>query len=120
MNHFAAYLKLTEHCKLTLCCAVLCLVAQLCLSSFDPRDVAYQASLSMGIIQARIPEWFTMPSSRGPSQPALLVDSLLSEPPGKPKNTGVGSPSLLQGIFPTQELNPGLLLCRRILYLLSY
>ena len=27
-------------------------------------------------------------------------------------NTGPGSPSLLQGIFPTQGLNPGLLYCR--------
>ena len=27
---------------------------------------------------------------------------------------------LLQGIFPTQGLNPGLLHCRRILYRLSY
>ena len=30
-------------------------------------------------------------------------------------NTGVGSLSLLQGIFRTQELNFGLLHCRRIL-----
>ena len=30
------------------------------------------------------------------------------------KNTGVGSRSLLQGIFPTQELNPGLPHCRQI------
>ena len=35
------------------------------------------------------------------------------------QNTGVGSLSLLQGIFPTQGLNPGLLHCRRILYQLS-
>ena len=34
--------------------------------------------------------------------PALQADSLLSEPAGKPKNTGVGSLLLLQGIFPTQ------------------
>ena len=32
--------------------------------------------------------------------PALQADSLLSEPPGKPNNTGVGSLSLLQQIFP--------------------
>ena len=32
------------------------------------------------------------------------------------KNTGVGSHSLLQGIFLTQESNPGLLHCRQILY----
>ena len=35
------------------------------------------------------------------------------------QNTGVGSFSLLQGIFPTQGLNPGLPHCRRILYQLS-
>ena len=35
-------------------------------------------------------------------------------------NTEVGSHSLLQGIFPTQGSNPGLLHCRRILYQLSH
>ena len=67
-----------------------------------------------------------MPSSRGSSQPraaALQMGSLPSEPPGKPKNTGVGSLSLLQGNFLTQESNgspalqaqvvKNLLLCRR-------
>ena len=51
--------------------------------------------------------------------PALQVDSLPSESQGKPKNTGVGSLFLLQWIFPTQELNHGLLHCRQILYQLS-
>ena len=36
------------------------------------------------------------------------------------QNTGVGSLSLLQGIFPTQASNPGLPYCRRILYQLSH
>ena len=36
------------------------------------------------------------------------------------QNTGVGSLSLLQGIFPTQRSNPGLRHCRQILYQLSY
>ena len=36
------------------------------------------------------------------------------------QNTAVGSLSLLQAIFPTQGLNPGLLHCRRILYQLSH
>ena len=36
------------------------------------------------------------------------------------KNTGVGCHSLLQGIFPTQGWNLGLLHCRKILYHLSY
>ena len=48
------------------------------------------------------------------------ADSLPAEPQGKPKNTGMGSLSLLQGIFPTQKLSQGLLHCRRILYQLSY
>ena len=36
------------------------------------------------------------------------------------QNTGVGSRSLLQGMFPTQGLNPGLPRCRQILYQLSH
>ena len=36
------------------------------------------------------------------------------------QNTGVGSRSLLQGIFPTQGSNPGLPHCRQILYQLRF
>ena len=68
-----------------------------------------------------------MPSSRGSSQPrgepscpALQVDSLPSEPPGRPKNIGVGSLPFLQRIFPIQRLNQGLLHCRWVFYQLSY
>jgi len=50
----------------------------------------------------------------------LQADSLPAEPPGKPKNTGVGSLSLLQWIFPPQESNWDLLHCRQILYQLGY
>ena len=55
-----------------------------------------------------------------PRSPVLQADSFPAEPQGKPKNTGVGSLSLLQWIFPTQESNRGLLHCRWILYQLSY
>ena len=55
-----------------------------------------------------------------PRSPALQKDSLLSKPPGKPKNTGVGSLPLLQENFLTQELNQCLLHCRQILYQLGY
>jgi len=72
-----------------------------------------------GILQAGMLEGVAMPSPRGllnpgiePRSPALQADSLPDEPPGKSKNTGVGSLSLLQGIFPTQKLNRGLLHCR--------
>ena len=44
----------------------------------------------------------------------------MSELPGKPKKTGVGSLSLLQEIFLTQESNWGLLHRRQILYQQSY
>ena len=105
----------------------MCLVAQSCPTLWDPCIIANQAPLSMGILQARILEWVAMPFSRWPSQPGDLTqfffmqaDSLLSEPPGKPMNTGVGNLSLLQEIFQTQELNQGFLHCRRILYQLSY
>ena len=43
-----------------------------------------------------------------------------AEPQGNPKNTGVGSLSLLQKIFLTQESTRGLLHCRWILYQLNY
>ena len=46
------------------------------------------------------------------------MDCSPSISPGQ--DTGVGSPSLLQGIFPTQELNRGLLHCGWILYQPSY
>ena len=69
-----------------------------------------------GILQASILEWVVFPFSRGsyqpriePRSPTLQTDSLSAEPQGKPKNTGVGSLSLLQWIFLTQELNQGLL-----------
>ena len=76
-----------------------------------------------GILQARILEWVAVPSSTDlpnpriePRSPTLQADSLLSEPLRKPKNSGVGSLSLLQGIFLTQESNPRFLHCRQILY----
>ena len=58
----------------------------------------------MGILQARILEWVAMPSSRrifptqglNPGLPHCRQILLLSDPPGKPKNTGVGSLSLLE------------------------
>ena len=76
-----------------------------------------------GILQARILEWV----ARGSSQPrgqtrvySLQANSLPNKPQGKPKNAGVGSLSLLQRIFLTQESNWDLLCFRQILYQLSY
>ena len=81
-------------------------------------DYSPSGSSVHGILQARILEWVTMPSSKGSSQPRIAPRS--SEPPGAPKDTGVGSLPLLQGIFATQESNRGLLHFRQILYQLTY
>ena len=92
-------------------------VIQSCLILCDPIDYTVH-----GILQARILEWVAFPFSRGfsqPRSPTLQVDSLPAEPQGKPMNTGVGSLSLLQRIFPTQESSRGPLHGRRILYQLS-
>ena len=49
-----------------------------------------------------------------------MVTGLLCPWNSPGKNTGVNSHSLLQGIFPTEGLNPGLLHCRQILNHLSH
>ena len=102
---------------------VLCLVSQWCPTLCDPMTVAHQAPLSMG--SSRQEYWSGLPCPPPgdlpdpgirPGSPALQVDSLLSEPPGKPKKIGVGSLSLLQRIFLIQESNQDLLHCPWTLY----
>ena len=94
--------------------------------STTQRAIACQASLSTGFSRQEYWSRLLCPppgnlphSGVEPMSPTLRVESLPSEPPGKPKNTGVGSLSLFQQIFLTQELNQGLLYCRQILYQLS-
>ena len=126
----------------------MCSVAQSCLT-VTPWTAAHQAPLSRGFSRQEywsglplsppgdLPKPGIKPTS--PVSSALQVDSLLSEgeshsvvsdsllphglcspwdSPGQ--NTGVGSLSHLQGIFPTQGSNPGLPHCRWILYQLSH
>ena len=106
---------------------MLCLVTQSCPTLANPRTVARQASLSMGF--SRQEYWCGLPCP----------------PPGDLPNPGIkpgllhcrqilyhqsdqGSPRILEWVaypfsrwvFPTQESNQCLLLCRRILYQLSY
>ena len=102
-------------------------VAQSCPTLCNSMDCSPPGSSVHGILQAGIMEWVAIPFSKNlpnpgnkPRSPVLQVDSLSSEPPGKPKNTGVGSLSLRQEIFPTQKSNRGLLHCRWILYQLSH
>ena len=92
--------------------------------SATPWTVARQAPLSMGFSRQECWSGLPFPSPEDipdqgtePTSFALQVDSLPSEPLGKPKNTAVGSLSLCQGIFPSQESNQGLWHCRWILLL---
>ena len=97
-------------------------VAQSCYTLCNPMDYTIH-----GIHQARILAWVAVPFSRRSSQPrdwtqvSLIAGRFLTtEPPGKPKNTGVGNLSLLQQIFPTPESNWGLLHWRWIPSQLNY
>ena len=97
-------------------------VVQSCPILRDPMDCIVPEILQAGIL-----EWVAYPFSGylpnpgiKPGSPALQADSLPAEPQGKPKDTGVGSLSLLQRIFPTQGSNPGLPHYRQILCCLSH
>ena len=97
-------------------------VTQLCPTLCDPKDYTVHR-----ILQARILEWVAFPFSRGSSQPrnrtqvsCIAGRFFTSWDTREAQNTGVGSLSLLQGFFLTQEFNWGLLHCRWILYQLIY
>ena len=106
----------------------MCLVTQSCPTLCDPKGLqAARLFCPWGF--SRQEYWSGLPcpplgifltQGLNPGLPALQVDSLPSEPPGKSKNTGVGSLPLLQGIIQTQESNRGVLHGRWILYQLSY
>ena len=57
-------------CIMYLNIAVLCWVAQSCLTLCDPMDHSPPGSSVHGILQASILEWVAMPSSSGFSQPS--------------------------------------------------
>ena len=98
-------------------------VTQLCPTLCNPMDYTVH-----GILQSRILEWVPIPFSKGSSQPRDWTQVSLNA--GRfftswasreaQEYTGLGSLSLLQQIFPTQESSRGLLHCRQILYQLSY
>ena len=122
--------------------------AQSCLTLSNPLDYSPPGSSVHGILQARIQEWVALPSSRGSSQPRdwtrvscfagrFFTVWVTREAESKSesevaqscptlcdpmdcKSAGVDCHFLLQGIFPTQESNPGLPHCGQSLYRLSH
>ena len=108
---------------------VLYLVAQSCLTLCYPLDCSPPGSSAHGDSPGKNTDWSVFPCLPPGDLPnpvieagslTLQADSLPTEQAEKPNNPGVGSLSLLQGIFPTQESNWGLLHYKRILYQLSY
>ena len=98
---------------------MLCLVTQSYLTLCNPMDCSPSGSSVWGGLPYPPPGDLPNPGWN-PGLLHCMWDSLPPEPPGKPKNTGLGSLSLLQGVFLTQESNQGLLHCRQILYQVSY
>ena len=68
------------------------------------------------IMRRNLPLLLTNSESRSVVSDSLRPHGLYSPWNSPGQNTGVGSLSLFQGIFPTQRLNPGLLHCRWVLY----
>ena len=109
INCFTLLIFLGQNSEAPMCFAwlVLCLVTQSCLTLCDPMDCSPPGSSVHGF--SRQEYWSGLPCPPPgnllnpgikPRSPALQADALPSELPGKPKDTGVGSLSLLQGICP--------------------
>ena len=98
-------------------CIRRCLVTQSCPTFCNPRGLqptrllcSWRFSRQEHYISLPCPPPGDIPNLEiEPRSPTLQVDSSPSEPPGKTKNTGVDSLTLLKEIFSTQELNQGLL-----------
>ena len=93
----------------------------------DPIDYTVHGILQARDTHSRILNWVASPFSRGFSQPKdrtqvsrIAGGFFTSWATRETQEYWVGSLSLLQQIFLTQELNWGLLHCRKILYQLSY
>ena len=109
-------------------CVCVCVQSlQSSLTLCDTMNYNLPCSTVPGILQARILEWAAFSFSRGSSQPrdrtqvsCITGGFFTCWATTEAQDTGVGSLSLLQWIFPTQESNRGLLHCRLILYQQSY
>ena len=91
----------------------------------QPRDWIRISCIAGGFFTTELPGKSTLIIESENESHSVLSDSL--QPNGlynswnsSGHNTGVGSLSLLQGIFPIQGSNPGLPHCRLILYQLSH
>ena len=98
------------------------LTTQSCPTLCDPMSYTVH-----GILQARILEWVTFPFSRGSSQPrdqtqvSLIAGRFFTRwATREAQEYWSGELVSLLQIFPTQELNWGLLRCRQIFFFFFY
>ena len=94
----------------TVSCVRVCSEASVC----DPMDCSPPGSSVHGILQARILEWVTMPSSRGSSQPrdqtcvscisCFASRFFTTEPPGKPAHTQLHFFKSHSGLFSSKKI----------------
>ena len=105
------------------------LITLSCLSLWDPMDCDPPGSSVHGVIWARTLEEVITPFSGESSWPRDWTPvscnaggffTVRATGEAVKKNTGVGSHSLFQGIFPTRESKLPLPHCRQILYHLSH
>ena len=103
-------------CWKDIVCICMCIYAYVC--EYMPT---YMNVILWLIIKITLLSLFVIESeSRSVMSDSLWSHGLYSLWNSPGQNTGVGSLSLLQGIFPTQESNPVLPHCRGILYQLSH
>ena len=108
------------------CCAVLCWVTQSCMTLCNPMDCSPSGSSvyrnylgrSIGVGCHALLQGSSQP--RVQTQVSSIAGGFFTIWATKEAQDRVGGPSLLQGIFLTQESNWDLLHCRKILYELSY
>ena len=125
-NILQKYIKWTDMRKWPIqhsfigCC---CLVAMLCPTLCNPMDCSTPGLFILHYFLGFAQEWkwkLLSPVWLFATPVDCSLPGSLSPWNSPGQNTGVGSLSFLQGIFPTQGLNPGLPCCRHILHCLNH
>ena len=119
---------ITQECFVMFILELCCVLTQSCPTLCSPMDCSPPGTSVHGDSPGKN-TWSGLPCSppgdlpnpgMESRSPTLQADSLPAETPGRPKYTGVGSLSLLQGtLLPNPRIAPDLLHCR-ILYQPSY
>ena len=97
-----------------------CLSYQVSLHFFGFSFLQVKFLLTLGLVKVKVKVKSLIHARLFVTPWIIACTKLLRPQDFQGKSTGVGCHFLLQGIFPTQGLNPGLSLCRQTLYHLSH